>query len=225
MTTDTTTIGVDSVVVVGHGRSPEGRGWGDKIDSCGSVIRMWDWNWQNLQDYGCKYDLGLLEAHPSYMLQWRRHNKHEPARSWIASIVNNQPVHAKCLPEPYMLFDQQPWTDVGMEMGGVGSTGRLRFTRGSLAACWAIETLEPPELILVGFDSIRKGYAQPTKEAFSPTYLTSPGTFSFSHYDLQVKENGSTTKHGNHDYAIELPVMEKLAAQHHTKIVWAEDIW
>ena len=219
------------VAVVGHGRSPEGKGFGSLIDSYDYVIRMWDWGWQDRKDYGEKYDFGLLEAHSSYMRDFSNHNKHTPSVGWIASLVYNSPGKANSamrncsLPPDTELFDQEPWVKVGQRMGGAGMTGRLKFTRGTLAALWAMERVAPDELVLVGFDSVYLGHAQPTDEAFSKAYQASPGTFSFVHYNRTVMLDGSTTKHGNHDYAVERPVLEKLAVENGVKLVFSQDVW
>lgn len=215
----------ESVAVIGHGRSPEGRHWGALIDRCDVVVRMWDWGWQDREDYGERYDIGMLEAHPSYMLQWRRHNQHEPEVGWVASIVDHNVLSRCTTPVPTELFDQMPWVKYGQSIGGIGMTGRLRYTRGTLAALWTITRADARQVILVGFDSIQKRHAEPTQEAFSPTYLQNPGTFSFSHYSKTVAEDGTTTKHGNHDYAVERPVLEHYAAEHGVELLWANDVW
>ena len=214
-----------SVAIIGHGRSPEGQGWAEKIDACTYVIRMWDWGWQDRADYGNKYDFGLLEAHPSYLQSWRIHNKHEPEIGWIASKVTDRSNSGCQLPNKTEVFDQLEWANYGMSIGGAGSTGRLRYTRGTLAALWAMERIEPDELILVGFDSIWLRYAQPTDEAFSEAYQHNPGTFSFNHYTKTVDIDGSTTKHGNHDYAVERTVLEFYAEKHQVKLLWAQELW
>lgn len=214
------------VVVVGHGRTPEGREWGDMINAADVVVRMWDWAWQEPRDYGTKYDIGLIEAHPSYLREFYAHNHASPDEYWIASIV--QPGRSDWtaeLPENTEVFDQLAWVSVGLAMGGCGKTGRLRYTRGTLAALWAIENLGPKELVLVGFDSVHLGYAQPTPEAFSDAYRNNPGTFTFKPYTEQVSADGTTTKHGNHDYAIERPVMEHFANASRTNLVFAQDAW
>lgn len=215
------------VAVVGHGRSPEGQGWGEKIDECDYVVRMWDWGWQDRRDYGEKYDIGLVELHESYMRQFNKHNRHHPADYWIGSKVDG----ARSVPVDSLVntkievFDQTPWVELGENMGGVGVTGRLRYTRGALAALWVLENLHPKEIVLVGFDSVYKRYAEPLNEAFSSTYQKNPGTFSFAHYERTVAKNGTTTKHGNHDYNVERPVLEEIAHRNGVAVRFAQDLW
>ena len=208
-----------SVVIVGHGRSPEGRGWGRHIDRCATVIRMWDWlPWQNARDYGRKYDIGLFEVDPQLMGTFNKYRQADPRRGWIASVLS----HPKLcrLPDDTELVDQAPWNAVGRAMGGIGETGRLQFTRGTIAGCWAIEHADPGDrIVLVGFDNVKRGATLPVEEGFSPAYRESPGTFSFRGY------RPNETKQGNHDFAIEYPVMQRLAAEHSVRIVFAEDVW
>lgn len=210
--------GSSDIAVIGHGRSPEGKGWGGRINAC-TVIRMWDWCWQARDDYGSRYDYGLFEAHPAMMRTFYENNRADPDKGWVASALF---APERCrLPKNTQLVDQAPWNALGKRLGGKGQTGRLQFTRGTIATCWAIETLAKrgDRIVLVAFDNIRVGRALPLDEAFSKAYQANPGTFSFSSY----LENA--TKYGNHDYAIELPVMRHLAARHGVEIAFAQDIW
>jgi hypothetical protein len=50
---------VCSAAVIGHGRSPVGRGWGSRIDACDLVVRMWDNHWQDEADWGFVTILGI----------------------------------------------------------------------------------------------------------------------------------------------------------------------
>jgi hypothetical protein len=85
--------------VIGHGRSPEGRGWAPRIDACDVVVRMWDWHWQSA-DYGTKYDYGLFEVHWTILQNFQAHNQRTPAMGWIASDIRileerGQPLNAE----------------------------------------------------------------------------------------------------------------------------------
>lgn len=207
-----------TIAIIGHGRSPEGKLWGRLIDQCDTVIRMWDCAWQDALDYGTKYDVGLLEAHPQMMKTFQQNNRRKPARGWVASILH-QPDRCD-LPKGTELVDQAPWNALGQKLGGLGATGRLQFTRGTIATCWAIERARRGStIVLVGFDNIAAGKTLDIEQAFSPTYRRNPGTFSFSSY------KGGVSKAGNHDFAIELPVMQHLARRHRVRLVAAGDIW
>jgi len=208
-----------TIAVIGHGRSPEGRGWGLKIDSC-IVIRMWDWsNWQGADDYGTRFDYGLLEIHPEMMRDFYRYCKSDPEKGWIGSVIGNA---ARCkLPKHCTLVDQKPWNAMAKKMGGLGATGQLQFTRGTIAVCWAIQSLaqEGDSIVLVGFDNIHRGKTLPIEEAFSEIYRDQPSTFPFGSY----VENDR--RHGNHDFGIERPFMERLASEGNVTLQFAKDVW
>lgn len=204
------------VAIIGHGRSPEGKGWGPRIDEC-VVVRMWDHAWQDPTDYGSRYDYGLFEVHPAMMAAFHGNNRREPSIGWVGSVLGRPD---KCrLPDRTELIDQAPWNEIGRGLGGVGATGNLQFTRGTIATCWAIERLEPEAVILVGFDNIEAGVTLDMEQAFSPVYRSNPGTFSFDRY------RGGETKHWNHDFAIEMPVMRLMADQNGVDLVAAGQIW
>lgn len=215
-----------TIAVIGHGRSPEGKGWGENIDACDVVIRMWDWQWQARKDYGTKYTFGLIEAVPQLLDGFYQHNERVPDEGFIASVYPHVPLSRVNLPEKTEAFDQANWSAFGKAMGGMGNTGDLRYTRGTLAALWAIDRYRRNgHVILVGFDSIKLRYAQPTEEAFSEAYQRNPGTFRFGPYTRSVAKDGSTTKHGNHDYAIERPVIEALAGRYAASVSFAQEVW
>lgn len=207
-----------TIAIIGHGRSPEGTRWGALIDGCDLVIRMWDCAWQAPADYGSKYDFGLLEAHPQMVQTFQKNNRRRPALGWVASVLH-QPERC-ALPPNTELVDQTPWNELGKKLGGIGATGRLQFTRGTIATCWAIEKAKRGStIVLVGFDNIVAGQTLNIDKAFSPVYRRNPGTFSFSAY------RGGVSKFGNHDFAIELPVMKHLAAERRVRLITAGEIW
>lgn len=204
------------VAIIGHGRSPEGKSWGPLIDEC-VVVRMWDHAWQDPADYGDRYDYGLFEVHPSMMPTFHENNVRQPSIGWVGSVLS-RPDRCR-LPDRTELINQADWNALGKEMGGIGATGNLQFTRGTIAACWAIERLEAEAVVLVGFDNIEAGVTLDMEDAFSPAYRANPGTFPFDRY------KGGETKHGNHDFTIELPVMRHLADKHGVDLVTAAQIW
>jgi hypothetical protein len=160
---------------------------------------MWDCHWQPKRDYGTRYDWGFFEAHPQMMKDFWTHKKRDPEVGWVASVLF-QPERCK-LPENTELYDQAEWNKAGLRMGGLGKTRRLQFTRGTIAALWAMEKWPGSEIILLGFDNIVKGVSLPLRQAFCEAYRKNPGTFTFANYQ------GGETKHGNHDFAVELPLL------------------
>lgn len=205
--------------VIGHGRSPERKKWGKRIDNRSDfVIRMWDCAWQEPADYGVKYDYGFLELYGPVLNNFYLHNKRQPKLKWLASVLfNGDKLQAP--PNTERIY-QHRWARVGVALGGVGASGRLELTRGTIAGCWAIEMCEPGDtVVLVGFDNIRAGIAAPIDEAFSPAYRANPGTFSFESYEAGV------SKFGNHDYAIEHKIMQNVAKLYGVHVRFAEEVW
>ena len=207
------------IVIVGHGKSPVGKGWGKKIDAADYVVRMWDWHWQNPEDYGTKYDFGFFEIFPSMMADMARHNQHKPKIGWVGSkLFPISPPHS--LPRPCEIVDQDRWCQMGIKMGGLGATGKLKLTRGGICACWAIEHAEKGDRItLVGYDNIHAGKTLPPKEGFPQEYLDAPSTYTFRGYVDNVQ------KYGNHDFGIELPLMHTLARKREVIVQFSQDVW
>lgn len=206
-------------VVVGHGRSPEGAGWGRLIDGADLVIRMWDWHWQPADDYGTRYDYGLIEIAPVLLERARQHGKRSPRLGWVGSQLYCGR-RAMTLPARTEVIDQKRWSRIGRAMGGIGATGRLEFTRGTIAALWTIERTEIGDaVILVGFDNVRRGASLPLEQAFCPAYRANEGSYPFDGYV------GGVAKYGNHDYAIEWPLLKTWADLHRVSLDFAEDIW
>lgn len=209
-----------TAVVVGHGKSPEGRGWGKQIDAADLVLRMWDWHWQSERDYGRKYTVGFYEASMAWMPNFWKHNRHEPTDGWIASFWGRGPKHCKT-PDRTTFVDQTPWCNRAKAMGGHGlSADRLNFTRGGIAACWLIENSQPGDkVILVGFDNVRARVCLPIDEGYSETYRSQPSTFTFASYIP------GGPRHSNHDFSIEYPFMKRLAEERGVEVVFADDVW
>lgn len=176
---------------------------------------MWDWSWQPEPDYGTRYDYGLIEIGTGLIEKAMRHKKADPAKGWIASFL-----HGKSnLPPDTEIVDQAGWNKIGKQLGGVGATGRLQFTRGTIAACWAIEKGHWSEVVLVGFDVVHRGSSIGLEADFCPQYRSNPGTFSFTGW------SGGKTKHGNHDFRVERLVIARLAADRNVKLSWAQEVW
>lgn len=210
-----------TTVVIGHGRSPEGRWWGNKIDSCQTVIRMWDWLWQDEIDYGSKYDFGLFVLTPKGLSIFNQHNKMYPRRAWLAyfgkpttgSLPNGAPV---------LMVDTTSWCEQAMQMGGCGLTGRLTLTRGCAAAAWAIANQKGP-VVLVGFDNVRYGINRPIEQSFNPKYWQLYMD-RFKPDTTKVYPIGGS-KTNTHDMAVEFKLLSKLAWENQVELQFAEDVW
>jgi hypothetical protein len=210
------------IAVIGHGRSPEGRGWGCRIDACSLVVRLWNCEWQAPADYGTRYDWGLIETHRKVLQQFSTHNRRTPRKGWIASkLYCTRDVHAM-LPFGTVVIDQEQWLQCeGREIKGCGTHGVWQLTRGGIAALWAIHQTRPGDtVVLVGFDIIKAGVAPTAAEAFSPEYQASGGFWG-----LQGFTPGAT-KEGNHDYPAERRLIELVAARRGgIKLAWADELW
>ena len=203
---------------------------------------MWDWHWQEPEDYGEAYDYGVVENIPSVIDSFNAYNRYAPTRGWIVPVQRDQALlkkHADLvkegwfpvspviptprkypLPSESTLVFQDPWTALGKTLGGKGETGFLKFTRGTIAACWAIEQAPlGSHIILVGFDHVYLGRTLPKEEAFPEAYREQPSTFPFKSYVSDV------VKTGNHDFGIELKVMTHLARQNGVVLELAQDVW
>lgn len=209
-------------VIVGHGRSPEGRGWGTRIDAADCVIRMWNWEWQNPADCGTRYDYGLHETHRKVIGQWREHCTKHPARAYVVSILERYRDYERDFPDGSIFINQRQWLNVeGRRIKGVGETGVWELTRGGIAACWAItQARDGDEIVLAGFDNMRAGIALPVDEAFGQAYQVDPAAWPLSDYTPGL------TKNGNHDFPAELRLIQLMASQRGSiKLSFAQDIW
>ena len=179
---------------------------------------MWDWHWQNPVDLGRRYDFGFFEIHSGMMRTFHDNNRCQPTRGWVGSVLGR--CHPDMVPARTQPVRQGRWNELAREMGGLGQTGGLQFTRGTIAACWTIESvIHNAEIILVGFDNIWNGKSLPIDDAFAPVYRANPGTFSFRGY------RGGVTKSGNHDFAIERPFLEWLAKHNGVRLSFSQAVW
>lgn len=182
---------------------------------------MWEWAWQTPDDYGTRYDFGIIETHRQILKRFDERNTREPSSGWVASILMLFHGLDEALPTRTQLVDQRRWLQQeGRHIHGVGETGKWELTRGGIAACWAISTSGTgATVILVGCDNLRLGRALPIKDAFSVAYIEDPATASFHDY---VE---GATKTGNHDFAAERKLIEHMAAGRGVNVHFAQDLW
>lgn len=205
--------------IVGHGKSPVGKGWGPLIDACDYVLRMWDWHWQEpASDWGTKYDYGLLEMTPyTYDDLFRRFNQFQPRLGWVASKLKatNTP-----LPDRTTVVDPRRWeTPAKANLGAKGDTGDFRLTRGMVGACWAASELPIARLILLGFDNTYKQISLSIEEGFPDSYVAAESSFPWRDY------RGGLAKYGNHDYVSEKPIIEGVCRERGVELRFSQDIW
>ena len=213
------------IAVVGHGRSPEQRGWGSLIDDCDVVLRLWDWEWQDKEDYGRKYDIGYYTANRFYIKKLTEFSLARPSVTWIGQVLvepnRRMDVHT-IQGAKTKLFDDTGWLKIGTKLGGKGNNGRFILSRGACTACWAAENIQDGStLVLVGFDNVRAETVLPLDEAFPPAFRTNQGTISFSGYPTEAGQ----TKEGPHDFAVEGKIIQAVAKKHCVEVVHAQDFW
>lgn len=212
-----------TIAVIGHGRSPEGRGWGPRIDACSLVVRMWDNEWQPIDDYGRHYDYGLFVLTPKGLFLFYKHNVRQPTQGWLAYYGKPTPGP---LPSNTEVVDTAPWVGLAASMGGAGLSGRLTLTRGCTAAAWALtraHALGEGRVILVGFDNVCLGVNQPIEDSFSPDYW-SLYMSRFKPDTEKVYPIGSA-KTATHDMEVELPLLRKLARDNRVGLSLAQEVW
>lgn len=212
-------------VVVGHGRSPEGRGWGKLIDSADRVVRMWDWSeWQAPADYGMDYTHGVFVLTRKQIEIFWEHNKAWPTVGWLAFL--GKPTGG-LLPNNTTLIDPTPWTKLAQErFGGAGIRGTLTLTRGTQAACWALDTSGPgDQVVLVGFDNVVRRTNMEVEAAFCPAYWKLYND-RFPNKDEKVyvyPPNQPLTN--THDMRVESPLLHLYAEKRQIKFAFAQNIW
>lgn len=205
-----------TAAIIGHGRTPVGKGWGPHIDACGTVMRLWDCHWQDKPDYGSKYDYGYMELSPKQFSRYKFYGQLVPDKGWIGGLLKTSQYD---LPDNMTIIDTWPWINRGIKLGGVGATGKLKLTRGVAAACWLISHQpRPTSVVLVGFDNVYTKCALTPEEGFPDVYRLLPST-SWKDYV------GGGTKYGNHDYEIEGRILQTLADECGVKLHHAQDIW
>lgn len=139
-------MGVKSACVVGHGRSLTNMGLGTFIDSHDIVIRMANCDWQDKEDYGTKYDVGIYTPQLQYFARDAR---------WLPRVWWNY-----CPNEDHDT-EYGTYRDVGMvKLGKVVEQWRgdnKHFSRGSAAVIIAAEILDIAEIVLIGADMLKWG--------------------------------------------------------------------
>lgn len=217
------------IAVIGHGRSPEGKKWGCKIDSCTLVVRMWDWiPWQSAEDYGVRYDYGLFVVTNKGLMDFYRYNKQDPRISWLGYM--GKPTKLK-VPENTQCLHMDAWLTQARSMGAVGDNGNLTLTRGTAAALWSIErasyarTSDIRRVLLVGFDNVKAGIHKPIEESFCPEYWNSYLERANAKGKVDKVYPINTAKTATHDLSVERDLLFNWANKFAVNLCFAEDCW
>jgi len=145
------------ICIVGHGPSTKGRGIGMAIDGHDIIVRHVECDWQDEEDYGIRYDIGIFC----------------PAPLWQAAEAKRKP-HLYWLYDPRLegrgicpdnLYRGKPCFDlneiVNPLIGPSNLKNKRHFSRGTAAALAIICTEKPQCLSLVGFDAVFNGCFAP----------------------------------------------------------------
>lgn len=135
------------ICIVGHGPSTKGRKLGPEIDAHDIVIRHVECDWQDAEDYGSRYDIGIFCPDPL----WQAAEAEKvPEFYWKYDPKN------KCKDEPIwttfrdvMCFNLR--TKVNPLING------RHFSRGTAAVIGAVLWAKADEISLVGFDAVTSG--------------------------------------------------------------------
>lgn len=215
-----------TIAVIGHGRSPEGKGWGPLIDQCNIVVRMWDCEWQAPEDYGVKYDYGMFVLTPKGLRMFVENRVKEPTQAYLAYMGKPVPAEAiKDIQHNTEFVDTRKWVQLAEAQGGRGLNPdkTLTLTRGTAAACWACEHSPNGTVFLVGFDNVKKGINQTIQESFSPAYWD----LYMSRFKPNVEKvypvGGAKT--ATHDMSVEASLIKHVADSCGVTLHYAEDFW
>ncbi len=114
------------------------------------------------------------------------------------------------------LLNHAPWVSRARLLGAKSDGRKFKLTRGCAAICAAISLLEPKELFLVGFDTIKAG------ATVSPHY----GPEAQAEFDVRMAgkphefKPAGHEREGAHDFAIEKRLVETYAGENKVKVEW-----
>jgi len=216
------------VAVIGHGPSPRGMGWGEQIDSCDFVIRMFDCAWQESADYGTRYDAGVVTMSYRSLRWFTQEATRKPKSWWVHREAGAWFPFSTAAPQAFM--DTSEFRDSGLSILKdhkiAHNPSLFSLTRGTAAACWAIKTLSPHTLIMVGFDEVMSG--QYTPEPYSPECLASMARradFFEIKNALSQRPVSGLTKSDGHDMTVERLILAHAARDYSVDLFTAQDVW
>lgn len=214
---------MEEVIVVGHGPSPAGKGWGARIDRADRVIRMFDCGWQDPADYGARYDIGVMTLRKRQAAWFAREAVRRPTEWW----AYDQDGHGVAIstPEPQTPVDVAAAQAEAVRQGGMGTGGFLTLTRGAAAACFAASQFAPRRLVLVGFDEVRaRGFMSGPYPAACLQQIARRPDSRLIRRRMEARKPGDTRSAG-HDLGVESAVIRWACAHAGTALNWAEDVF
>lgn len=142
------------IAVIGHGASMEGSGLGPLIDGFETVIRLHDCHWQRADDFGAKYDIGILPG------PWigravtqieRTPSRHYLAYSW--GRLNGEPPASPAT----IHLNIAAWRARLIEIGATCRQGEPALTRGLSAIIMAGQQYPGAAITCFGMDNVFSG--------------------------------------------------------------------
>ncbi len=197
-----------SVAVIGHGPSVVGKKLGKYIDKCNIVIRMIECDWQDEEDYGSKYTIGIYATggSDSYLSLTKR----IPSFCWWEyNAVGTVPPKDALYQDAFRTSRETKIARILRKTVWQHIIPNKKFSRGTAAAVAAIQLFHPTHLYLLGFDDVVRGSMEEGK--WHPE--------SLRQYLLQNKRSLYRDSF-SHDWANESRVIATLASQYETKVVY-----
>lgn len=142
-----TSITTNAITVIGHGKSPQGMKWGADIQEASPVLRMHDYGWQNVRDYGSRTDY-IVWPGPWRPGKVTANASGRPSVAWLCYTfgrAHDIPAH----------FNGKPVIQIDLRWA-CERLSPFVPTRGTAGVLMAI-ALGVKTIRLVGFDSIRSG--------------------------------------------------------------------
>lgn len=140
------------IALVASGRSLEGAGRGDEIDSAAGVMRLFDCHWQVPADHGRRWTWGLIPG-PWRNTDFARYVRDltlRPLHGWV--VYHFGTTHPK-LPPGTIPLDVRRWNEALRQQSG---NPDMRITRG-FAMFAAALSLGATRISAYGFDAIAAG--------------------------------------------------------------------
>lgn len=142
------------VIIVGHGTSPKGKGWGARIDEH-TVIRLKNPTWQTKEDYGRRLDYlcSSTETMPA-MLDYKTVPKQywaQPKRGKWSEITEARFRERAKAPLLIPLDIYMPWLE---KFWTLRKEDTPNISVGLSAIIFASALLKPDTISLVGFDNL-----------------------------------------------------------------------